>query len=81
MPHLKPIGDNIMFDMKEVGRKIRAVRKKLGLTQTNFGKQLAGGGVTFNTVARWEHGERTITLENLFKIKEAFNVDWNDLLP
>ena len=35
--------------------QIRAIRKKLGLSQTAFSQRL---GVTQNTVARWEIGDR-----------------------
>ena len=69
-----------MFDMKEIGERIRAVRKKAGLSQKEFGQRLTGK-FSINTISYWEKGKQGITLENLFNIKEAFNVDWKDLLP
>jgi transcriptional regulator with XRE-family HTH domain len=68
-----------MLDMKEIGKRIRAVRKKAGLTQTQFGERVS---ISLNTVAMWERGELRISLENLNKIRETFNIkNWNDLLP
>ncbi len=37
--------------------ELKEARSALGLTQKELGEQL---GVTANTVARWERGERTI---------------------
>jgi len=40
-----------------IGQEIRAVRKRLGLSQSLFAELV---GVQRNTVARWERGELTI---------------------
>lgn len=40
------------------GRKLNAIRRKLGLTQAALAKAI---GVASNTVARWERGEMTIS--------------------
>jgi len=39
---------------KELARKIRDLRSKLGLTQEQFAAKV---GVTFSTVNRWESGK------------------------
>ncbi len=39
------------------GKKLRAIRKQLGLTQVQFAERL---GVTSTAVAYWERGERPI---------------------
>lgn len=40
------------------GREVRAIRKRLGISQRELGERL---GVAQNTVARWERGEASIT--------------------
>ena len=49
------------------GRKARAMRKRLGISQRELGERL---GVAQNTVARWERGEVSITepIERLLRI-------------
>jgi transcriptional regulator with XRE-family HTH domain len=66
------------LDIKELGARIRAIRNRLKLNQTEFGKRF---GVTFNTIARWERGEVEISVNSLYKLKQAFNVNLDDLLP
>jgi transcriptional regulator with XRE-family HTH domain len=40
------------------GRKLHAIRQRLGLTQAALAEAI---GVTSNTVARWERGEMAIS--------------------
>jgi len=40
------------------GSELRMIRKRLNLTQAQLAGEL---GVTTNTVARWERGERSIS--------------------
>jgi transcriptional regulator with XRE-family HTH domain len=40
------------------GREVRAIRKRLGISQRALGDRL---GVAQNTVARWERGEANVT--------------------
>lgn len=43
------------------GRRVRAIREALGLTQTGLGSLLGAHGVT---VCRWEHGVPTLAFES-----------------
>lgn len=36
------------------GKELRAIRKKMGLTQKQLAEKI---GITWNTLARWERGE------------------------
>lgn len=49
------------------GSQVQKIRKKLGLTQAEFGKLV---GVTFVTVSRWETGASRITgpMEKLLRL-------------
>lgn len=51
---------------------IKLIRIKAGLTQFALAKLM---GVTQGTIARWECGSRSITVEQLLKISHALDVD------
>lgn len=51
---------------------IKLMRIKSGLTQSQLAKAI---GVTQSTIARWESGNRPITVDQLYKIAHALNVD------
>lgn len=46
--------------------QVRALRRSLGLTQTQFGKRM---GVTWVTVSRWENGW-SIGLHNVLRLRD-----------
>jgi len=56
----------------KIGQRIRELRKKLGLSQEEFGKRL---GVTLRTIARYERGETKIPNRTLCQIEQTFNVN------
>lgn len=51
--------------------RIKQLRTKLGLTQEEFGKRI---GVKRNTIACYESGSRTPTVQSLISICREFNV-------
>ena len=74
---VKSKGGGNMRDELILGERIRAVRKKKGLTQTELGNAV---GVEIKTIHRWEKGERTPRVEELKRLAKALNVDVNELL-
>lgn len=60
------------------GQRIKAARKKAGLTQKELGLRL---GVSFQSVAQWENDLRNPKYETLQRIAAALGADWTDLAP
>lgn len=59
-------------NLKELGRRIRSMRKEIGFTQ----EQLAGeSGLDRSYVGGIERGQRNITFTVLCQISKALNVD------
>ena len=60
---------------KEIGTRIRLIRKNLRLNQDQFGSKI---GVTKSTVSAYEHGDVFPPLEVMAKIVESGKVsyDW-----
>ena len=59
------------------GQRLRAFRKKAGLTQEDLSEKV---GVHEITVRRWELGQRQPRIEEVKKIAEALHVPETDLL-
>ena len=57
--------------------RLKALRKKAGLTQTKLGELI---GVSLLTVFRWENGERSPRMDNIKKIAEVLHVSDAELL-
>lgn len=55
-----------------IGNRIRAVRKKMGLNQTDFGKEI---GLKQTSLAQIETGVRTATDRTIILICEKYNVN------
>ena len=66
-----------MFDILQVGNRIRELRISRGLTQQEFAKELC---VSFQAVSAWERGIAPPELENLIRIASFFGVMTDDLL-
>ena len=60
-----------------IGRKINAARKKLGITQTDFSKNLAQYGVRIKTpgVNKWENGETVPNAYQLLAVCHALQIE------
>lgn len=59
------------------GQRIKAARRKVGLTQTELAGKL---GISFQSIAQWENDLRNPKLETLQKIASALNIPVTDLL-
>ncbi len=57
--------------------KIRDLRRKQNLTQSDFGRLI---NISASTIALWETGKREPDIKNLKKISEIFNVTTDYLL-
>lgn len=60
-----------------VGKKIKKVRKSLGLSGNELGKIL---GVSQQQVSRYERGTSAITIDTLIRISNALNITVNELI-
>ena len=58
------------YDLVESGKRIKALRKKHGLTQERLAEQL---GIAVNTVARIEIGNRGISTDLAIELAVRFD--------
>ena len=58
------------YDLFESGKRIKALRKKHGLTQEKLAEQL---GIAVNTVARIEIGNRGISVDLAIELAVRFD--------
>ncbi|MBT2289484.1 helix-turn-helix transcriptional regulator [Paenibacillus albidus] len=58
--------------LKQVGARIRALRKERGLSQEALGEI---GGFHFSYIGQIERGEKNVSLLNLHKIAESLEVN------
>jgi transcriptional regulator with XRE-family HTH domain len=61
-----------------IGANIRRIRMEKKMTQKELGEKI--GGISQQQIARWENGDKNITLENLRKISAVFGVYISDLV-
>lgn len=59
------------------GSRLRALRKKSGLTQEELAEAI---GVHLNTISRWENNSDTPNMIKLHMLAEALNVQESDLI-
>ena len=61
--------------MKVFSERLKELRLKKGLTQTELGEKV---GVKQNTFTNWENGKREPSFENLIKLADLLEVsiDW-----
>lgn len=62
---------------EELGQRLKELREKKGLNQTEFGVAL---GVNQSTVSRLEDGSRALTARELAAASAAFGVSLNQLV-
>lgn len=63
---------------KEIGKLLRATRLEQGITQEFLALQC---GIDRSYLGRIERGEVNLTVEKLYEITSALNVNVKDLLP
>ena len=56
----------------EIGERLKAIREKARLSQTEFAERL---GVVLRTYASYERGERSLSVEVLKALHDEFHVD------
>lgn len=66
-----------MLDLEALGRKIKELRKRRGLTQETFANEL---NVSFQAVSNWERGIDSPDIDNLINIAKYFNVLVDELI-
>jgi transcriptional regulator with XRE-family HTH domain len=62
---------------QEIGKRLRLIRERLGITQAEVGEKL---GIQSQHVSKYERGETVPTWENLIKLTEIYDVNINWLL-
>jgi transcriptional regulator with XRE-family HTH domain len=62
----------------EIGARIRTIRRRLGLSQTELGQAL---GVTFQQVQKYERGANRVAGSTLVRLCRKLNVAPADVLP
>lgn len=67
---------------KRIGKNIRSLREKAGLTQDALAAklQLNGCNITRSAVAKIEVGQRHVYIDEIILIKNILNVSYDDLL-
>ena len=66
-----------MLDIEILGKRIKELRKKHGLTQATFANEL---NVSFQAVSNWERGIDPPDIDNLINIAKYFNVLIDELI-
>lgn len=61
----------------EIGKRLRLIRERIGITQAGLGDKL---GIQSQHVSKYERGETVPTWENLIKLTESYDVNINWLL-
>ncbi len=72
---------DILFE-KRVGKNIRDLREKSGLTQEQLSARLqtCGCDITRSALAKIEVGQRHLYIDELFWIKTILNVDYSEII-
>ncbi|MBE6603296.1 MAG: helix-turn-helix transcriptional regulator [Ruminococcaceae bacterium] len=67
---------------KQIGKNIRRLRKRCGLTQEIMAArlQIAGCDITRSAVAKIESGQRHLYADELILIKNILNTTYDELL-
>lgn len=64
-------------DIKSIGERIRKLREKIGLTQSDLAKKL---NVKRETVAQWETGARDLKTGYIIDLADCLNVSCDEIL-
>lgn len=65
------------MNQEKIGKIIKEIRKKEGLTQREFANKY---GVTYQAVSKWENGKNIPDISLLKEISKDYNIDINDFL-
>ena len=67
---------------KRIGKNIKALREKAGITQDLLAAklQLSGCDITRSAVAKIEVGQRHLYPDEIILIKQILNVEYDDIL-
>lgn len=60
------------------GQRIKAARKKAGMTQMELADKL---GIPYQSISQWERDTRNPKYDSLQRIAAALGVDWTELVP
>ena len=69
--------DVIMNLMEIIGKNIKYLRIKKGLSQQQLANKIDKDR---SSIAYWESGKTTISLESLAKLSEVFNIPFSELM-
>ena len=66
---------------KRIGKNIRSIRERLGMTQEILAAklQLCGCDITRSAVAKIEVGQRHLYIDEVILIKEILNVSYDEI--
>lgn len=62
----------------KLGKKIRSIRKKIGISQEELGFR---AGIHRTYVGAIERGEQNVSVDNIHRIAKALKVSPHELLP
>ena len=66
-----------MIDIVKLGKEIKRLRKKIGLTQEELAEKL---DVRFQAVSNWERGKAPPSIDNLVELSELFGVSVDSII-
>jgi transcriptional regulator with XRE-family HTH domain len=61
-----------------IGERIRHYREQAGMTQDDLAEVL---GITHSAISLIENDKRGVSLDNLYKIIQALDIKFTDILP
>lgn len=61
----------------QIGHRLRQLRKRLGMTQTELG--IRSGGIRAGEISRFENGERLPSIETLARLSRGLGLPLRDL--
>lgn len=61
----------------EIGERIQKIRKEQEMSQEELAKKLL---ISRQTISQWETGQTVPSLDNIYRLKEIFNISFDDLM-
>jgi transcriptional regulator with XRE-family HTH domain len=77
--YIKPIGGRkmLVLDMREIGNKLLAIRKRMGMTQVEVAE---AAGLSSRTYADIERGTVNMRVETILRICDALHITPDEVL-